>query len=50
MANLQLTGGGVFDAVIAQAALKVSVAHLLLNPKDCTRLGNEIAVLVQVPE
>jgi predicted nucleic acid-binding protein len=51
MANLQLTGGGVFDAAIAQAALKASVDRLLtLNPRDFIRLGNEIAVLVEVAE
>lgn len=51
MASLERVGGGVFDAVIAQAALKVGVDQLLtLNAKDFVRLGDEIAVLVQVPE
>lgn len=51
MTNLQLIGGGVFDALIAQAALKAGVDKLLTwNPKDFIRLGNEIAVLVKVPE
>lgn len=51
MANLELMGGGVFDAVIAQAALKTGVDQLLtLNSKDFVRLGDEITVLVQVPE
>lgn len=51
MASLKLVGGGVFDAVIAQAALKASVDCLLtLNPKDFTRLGDDVAALVQVPE
>jgi predicted nucleic acid-binding protein len=51
MAELKLAGGSVFDAVIAQAALKVSVDHLVtLNPKDFVRLGDEIAAFVKVPE
>jgi predicted nucleic acid-binding protein len=50
MAELQLVGGGVFDAVIAQAALKAGVEQLLtFNPRDFTRLGDRIASLVQVP-
>lgn len=44
MATLNLPGGGIFDAVIAQAALKAKVDILLtLNPNHFTRLGNEIA-------
>ncbi|MDZ8024014.1 MAG: type II toxin-antitoxin system VapC family toxin [Nostoc sp. DedQUE01] len=51
MANLNLPGGGIFDALIAQAALKAEVAVLLtLNPNHFTRLGDAIANLVQVPE
>jgi predicted nucleic acid-binding protein len=51
MAQLRLVGGGVFDAVIAQSALKVGVDYLVtLNPKDFVRLGEAIAMLVQVPE
>ena len=51
MTTLKLGGGGIFDAVIAQAALKVEADCILtLNPKDFTRLGDEIAVLVQMPE
>jgi predicted nucleic acid-binding protein len=51
MAQLKLVRGGVFDAVIAQSALKVDVDYLVtLNPKDFVRLGEVIAMLVQVPE
>lgn len=48
---LNLPGGGIFDALIAQAALKVEAEILLtLNPNHFTRLGEAIALLVQVPE
>lgn len=48
MANLKQVGGIVFDAIIAQAALKANVDRLLtLNPKDFVRLGDEVAVLVE---
>lgn len=51
MATLNFPGGGIFDALIAQAALKAEVAVLLtLNPNHFTRLGNAIAHLVQVPQ
>ncbi|MGF2038186.1 MAG: type II toxin-antitoxin system VapC family toxin [Nostoc sp. CmiVER01] len=51
MAALNLPGGGIFDALIAQAALKAEVDALLtLNPNHFTRLGNAIAHSVQVPE
>jgi predicted nucleic acid-binding protein len=51
MAQLNLPGGGIFDAVIAQAALKASVDCLMtFNAKDFVRLGQEISALVQVPE
>jgi predicted nucleic acid-binding protein len=51
MAALNLPGGGIFDALIAQAALKAEVNVLLtLNPNHFTRLGNVIANIVQVPE
>ncbi len=44
------SGGGVYDALIAQVALKAEVEVLLtLNPKDFTRLGEVVARLVQVP-
>ncbi|MEH2321044.1 type II toxin-antitoxin system VapC family toxin [Nostoc sp.] len=51
MATLNLPGGGIFDALIAQAALKAEVDALLtLNPNHFTRLGNAIADIVQIPE
>lgn len=51
MVNLSLTGGGIYDTLIAQAALKASVNILLtLNPDHFTRLGDEIARRVQTPE
>lgn len=43
------SGGGIYDALIAQVALKAEVEILLtLNAKDFTRLGG-VARLVQVP-
>jgi predicted nucleic acid-binding protein len=51
MSALNLPGGGIFDALIAQAALKASVDRLLtLNPKHFTRLDEAISLLVSVPE
>jgi predicted nucleic acid-binding protein len=51
MVALKLPGAGIFDALIAQAALKDKVNHLLtLNAKDFIRLSEKIAILVQVPE
>ncbi|KAM3108034.1 type II toxin-antitoxin system VapC family toxin [Phormidesmis sp. 146-33] len=50
MVILKLVGGGIFDAVIAQAALKAEAGQLLtFNPKDFTRLGDEVASIMQVP-
>lgn len=50
MASLNLPGGGIFDALIAQAALKADVDLLFtLNPKHFTRLSAEISHRVQVP-
>lgn len=51
MANLNIPGGGIFDALIAQAAIKAEVDVILtLNPNHFTRLNSAIANLVQVPE
>ncbi|WP_233787976.1 type II toxin-antitoxin system VapC family toxin [Dulcicalothrix desertica] len=51
MVSLNIPGGGIFDALIAQAALKANVDQLLtLNPKHFTRLNETIANLVQVPQ
>lgn len=50
MVGLNLPGGGIYDALIAQAALKSNVDKLLtLNPNDFVRLGEDIASLVQTP-
>ncbi|MGI8499563.1 MAG: hypothetical protein ACR2LR_00255 [Hassallia sp.] len=50
MVGLNLPGGGIFDALIAQAALKAGVDILLtLNPNHFTRLGQDLAKWVQVP-
>jgi predicted nucleic acid-binding protein len=50
MTALNLPGGGIFDALIAQAALKVSADRILtLNPGHFTRLDPAIAQIVQVP-
>ncbi|MBD2338794.1 PIN domain-containing protein [Calothrix sp. FACHB-156] len=51
MVSLNLPGGGIFDALIAQAALKAEVDVLLtLNPNHFSRLGTAIAQVVQVPQ
>jgi len=48
---LKLPGGGIFDALIAQAALKVSADRILtLNPSHFTRLDAAIAQITRVPE
>jgi predicted nucleic acid-binding protein len=50
MVRLNIPGGGIFDALIAQASLKAKVDILLtLNPNHFTRLGQDIAKLVQIP-
>jgi predicted nucleic acid-binding protein len=50
MTALSLPSGGIFDALIAQAALKVSADRLLtLNPGHFTRLDPAIARITQVP-
>jgi predicted nucleic acid-binding protein len=51
MVSLNLPGGGIYDALIAQAALKGNAEVLLtLNAKHFTRLGAAIASLVQIPQ
>jgi hypothetical protein len=51
MVTLNISGGGIFDALIAQAALKAAVDRLLtLNPNHFIHLGEALANLVQVPE
>lgn len=50
MTSLNLLGGGIFDAVMAQAARKISAGRILmLNPSDFTRLDSAIAEVTQVP-
>lgn len=51
MVTLNLPGGGIFDALIAQAALKISADQLLnLNPKHFKRLSISISQMVKIPE
>ncbi|MGK7884574.1 MAG: PIN domain-containing protein [Crocosphaera sp.] len=50
MVNLNITGGGIYDALITQVVFKTEVDKLLtLNPNHFIRLGEEIAKLVEVP-
>src|SRR5690348_7915008 len=50
MVNLNLTSGAIYDALIAQVAIKVNIDRLLtLNPKHFNRFGDKIAQLVTVP-
>lgn len=50
MVKQNLAGGSIYDALIAQVAIKAKVDRLLtLNPDHFTRLGEEIAQLVFVP-
>ena len=50
MVSLNLSGG-IYDVLIAQAAVKAKVNRLLtLNPNHFLRLGEAVARLVQVPQ
>ena len=50
MVSLSIPGGGIYDALHARAALKAQVDVLLtLNGKHFTRLGTDVARLVQEP-
>ena len=50
MVRLNLPGGGIFDTIIAQAALKAKADIILtLNPNHFTRLGDSIAQKVKIP-
>lgn len=50
MVALNIAGGGIFDALIAQAALKAKVDRLLtLNPNHFARLDTAIAQITQIP-
>lgn len=47
---LQFTGGAIYDALIAQAALKANADELLtFNPAHFTRLGPDVTALVREP-
>ncbi len=49
--SLSLSGGVMYDALIAQAALNANVDRLTtLNAKDFNRLGDQVSILVYVPE
>jgi predicted nucleic acid-binding protein len=51
MVRNRIPGGGIFDALIAQAALKTDVDVILtLNAKHFIRLGTAIAQKVQEPK
>ncbi|MBD2294790.1 PIN domain-containing protein [Anabaena sphaerica FACHB-251] len=48
--HLNITGGGIYDAIIAQTAIKANVDILLtFNSKHFIRLGKHIAQLVKDP-
>ena len=48
--RLNIAGGGIYDALIAEAALKANVDSLLtFNARHFIRLGTEVAQLVQIP-
>ncbi len=50
MVNLNLMGGGIYDALIAHIAIKNKIDQIVtLNPKDFIRLGNQITLLVKIP-
>lgn len=50
VSNLNLVGGAIFDALIAQAALKVKADQLLtFNAKHFSRLGEDVAGIVVTP-
>ena len=50
MVSLNIIGGSIYDSLIAQAALNAGVDILLtLNIKHFSRLGENIAQIVQIP-
>ena len=50
MVNLNIMGGVIYDALIAQIAIKHNIDQIVtLNAKDFIRLSNQIAELVIVP-
>lgn len=49
--DLNLSGGGIYDALIARAAVAAGAERLLtLNPRHFLRLGENVAPLVEVPQ
>jgi predicted nucleic acid-binding protein len=51
MVNLKLIGGAIFDALIAQVAVKTNSDYLLTNnPNHFTRISMEIASKVILPQ
>ncbi len=50
VSSLNLLSGAIFDALIAQAALKANVDQLLMfNPKHFSRLGADVARILVIP-
>jgi predicted nucleic acid-binding protein len=50
VAELGLSGGGVYDALVAQAARKTNAERLVtLNPRDFLRVWPEGAEIVMAP-
>ncbi len=50
VSKLNLVSGAIFDALIAQAALKANADQLLtFNAKHFSRLGEDIASIVVTP-
>lgn len=48
MVSLNLPGGGIYDAVIAQAAISAKADQLLtLNEKHFNRLGQEVSGIIR---
>ncbi|MBI5811606.1 MAG: PIN domain-containing protein [Meiothermus silvanus] len=48
--KLNLVGGAIYDALIAQAALKAKAERLLtLNPSHFLRLGHDVEAVVLLP-
>ncbi|MGI8746860.1 MAG: type II toxin-antitoxin system VapC family toxin [Deinococcus sp.] len=51
LAGLGLGGGAIYDALIAEAALKAKARQLVtLNAKHFLRLGEDVAAIVVTPE
>jgi len=51
LVNLNLTGGAIYDALIARSAINSSVDLILtLNPSHFQRLGEPVSSKVEVPK